>query len=230
MLEHARDVVAEVRGDPRRPVRLMLPPGWYRVALRVDGRLYAGDVDLPSGADAVVDRRMLKEVGPEFASAKGGLPPPRNALFLDYAVVGRAPAGGAVSSEVGLSYQRNWARWSVGPRLSFGQASPDDMQIPYRLRRFTAGLYAFRRMAVGPVDLEVGPAAMLTYEDQQVVDGRTLTATVPGLAAALAVEIPLGSLFAMRLTWDAGAELVPIDSSTQVRPALRGALAIGVRR
>jgi hypothetical protein len=158
------------------------------------------------------------------------LPPPRNALFVDYAVVGRAPAGGAASAEVGLSYERNLAWWSIVPRLSFGQASPDDMQLPYRLRRFTAALYGFRRLVIGPVDLEVGPAAMLTYEDQQVVDGRGLTATVPGLAAALAVEIPLGSLFAVRLTWDAGAELVPIDNSTQVRPALRGALAIGVRR
>jgi hypothetical protein len=230
VLDSARDVVAEVHGDARRPVRLMLQPGHYRVALRTSGRLFAGDVDLPGGADAVVDRRMLKEVGPEFASAKGGLPPPRNALYLDYAVVGRAPAGGAVSSEVGLSYSRNWARWSIVPRVSYGQASPDGMEIPYHLRRFTAGLYVLRRVAVGPLDLQFGPTATLTYEDQQVADGRDLAATVPGLAAALAVEIPLGSVVALRLTWDAGAEVVPIDGSSQVRPALRGALAVGVRR
>lgn len=120
VLNQAREAVAEVLSDPQRPVRLMLPPGRYRVALRAPGHLYAADVDLHSERDTSVDPASLHEVGPELASAKGGLAPPRHALFADYALVGRSPAGGAVSSEVGLGYARSWARWSVGPRLSYG--------------------------------------------------------------------------------------------------------------
>jgi hypothetical protein len=230
VLNHAREVVAEVHGDPRRPVRLMLPPGRYRVALRAQGRMFAADVDLHGGADTSVDRPMLTEVGPELASAKGGMAPPRNGLFVDYALVGRSPAGGAVSSEVGVSYTRNWFRWSLVPRLSYGEASPDETALPYRLRRVTGAVYLLRRIAVGPIDLHLGGAGTLTYENQQVSFGPDLTATVPGLVGALAFELPIGSSFAVRLAWDAGAELVPIDGSVRVRPALRGALGVGVQR
>jgi hypothetical protein len=230
VLNHAREVVAEVHSDPRRPVRLMLPPGRYRVALRAQGRLFAADIELRGGADTSVARPMLREVGPELASAKGGAGPPRNGLFVDYALVGRSPAGGAVSSEVGVSYTRNWARWSLVPRLSYGEAGPDGAELFYRLRRLTGAAYLLRRIAVGRIDLQLGAAGTLTYENQQVSFGSNLTATVPGLAAALALELPLGSAFAIRLAWDAGAELVPIDGSLQVRPALRGALGIGVQR
>jgi hypothetical protein len=232
VLDHAGQVVGEVRSDPRRPVRLMLPTGPYRVALRAQGRMLAADVDLRSGTDAVVDRRALREVGPELASAKGGLPPPRNALFVDYALVGRSPAGGAVSSEVGLSYARSGPRWSLGPRLSYGEASADGggSDFLYRLRRLTAAVYGLRRVSVGALDLQVGAAGTVTYADQRLAAGPDFTATIPGLAAALAVEIPIGSRLAVRLAWDAGAELVPIDGSARIRPALRGALGFGVRR
>lgn len=229
VLNRAREVVGEVQGDPRRPVRLMLPPGPYRIALRAHGRMFAADVDLPAGADTIVDRPMLREVGPELASAKGGLGPPRNALFVDYALVGRAPAG-AVSSELGLSYARRWARWSLVPRLSYGEASPGGDALAYRLRRLTGAVYALRRIPVGPFDVHLGAGATVTYEDQQVSTGQDLSATVPGLVGALAIEIPLGSLFAVRLAWDVGAELVPIDGSLRIRPALRGALGVGIER
>jgi hypothetical protein len=73
-------------------------------------------------------------------------------------------------------------------------------------------------------------AGTLTYTNQQVSYGTELTAMVPGLAGALALELPIGSWFAVRVVWDAGAELVPIDGSLKVRPALRGALGIGVQR
>jgi hypothetical protein len=230
VLNQAREAVAEVRSDPRRPVRLMLPPGRYRVALRAPGHLFAADVDLHADADAIVDRSTLHEVGPEFASAKGGLPPPRHALIVDFALVGRSPAGGAVSSEVGIGYGRTWGRWSLVPRLSYGATSPNDNELPYRLRRFTGSLYVLRRIGVGAFDLQLGAASTLTYADQNLWDGRELTALVPGLAGALAVEIPLGAMFAIRLAWDAGAELVPIDGTWRIHPALRGALGLEVRR
>ncbi|HVT08361.1 MAG TPA: caspase family protein [Polyangia bacterium] len=229
VLNQAREAVAEVQSDPQRPVRLMLPPGRYRVARRASGRLFAADVDLHSDSDTIVEPTTLREVGPELASAKGGFGPPRHALFADYALVGRSPAGGAVSAEVGLGYQRNWARWSLAPRLSYGDAGPDDKNLSYRLRRFTASLYVLRRIPVGAFDLQLGGAGTLTFADQQLADGRSFDATVPGLAAALAVELPLGSTFAIRLAWDAGAELVPIDGTWSVHPALRGALGVEVR-
>ena len=87
-----------------------------------------------------------------------------------------------------------------------------------------------RRIPVGAFDLQLGVAGTLTYADQQVWDGRDLKATVPGLLGALAVELPLGSTFAIRLAWDAGAELVPIDGTWRAHAALRGALGVEVRR
>ncbi|MFL5306572.1 MAG: caspase family protein [Polyangia bacterium] len=230
VLNQAREAVAEVQSDPQHSVRLMLPPGRYRVALRAPGHLFAADIDLHSDSDAAVDPSTLHEVGPEFASAKGGMPPPRHAFFADYALVGRSPAGGAVTSEVGVGYARSWTRWSLAPRLSYGENGPDDKNISYRLRRFTGSLYLLRRIPVGAFDLQLGVAGTLTYADQQVWDGRDLTATVPGLLGALAVELPLGSTFAIRLAWDAGAELVPIDGTWRAHAALRGALGVEVRR
>jgi Caspase domain len=229
VLNQEHEAVAEVRSDPRRSVRLMLPAGRYRIALRTPGHMLAGDLELRHDSDAMINPSTLHEVGPEIASAKGGLVPPRYALGADYALVGRSPAGGAVSSEVGVSYARSWARWSLIPRLSYGEARPDGSALSYLLRRFTASLYVLRRVGVGAFDVQLGAASTVTYAKQELSDGRDLGAAVPGLVGALAVEIPLGATLALRLAWDAGAELVPVDGTWRVHPALRGALGVEAR-
>ena len=225
-----REVVAEVRADPRRSLRLALVPGRYRVTHRGGARVAAADVTLVAGADATVTAAEMKEVSPEYAYAKGGAGAGQNGLFLDYGLAGRGPSTAAISTEVGLAFRHNGARWSLGSRLSYGETNLDDLDLSYRLRRFSAAGYLLRPLRVGPVDLHVGGALALTRAIQSLSNGRELRATVPWIGGALALELPLVGWLALRLAWDAGVELVPIDGEWRGRFALRALLGLGLRR
>jgi hypothetical protein len=50
------------------------------------------------------------------------------------------------------------------------------------------------------------------------------------VGGALALEVPIVGWLAARATWDAGAELVPIDGHVRARLGVRALLGIGLRR
>jgi hypothetical protein len=229
VLDADQEAVAEVRPDPRRTIRLALPPGRYRVALRVGGRTLAGEITLPPGADTAVDRAALREVRPEYALAKGARPRAGAGLFADFALVGRGPAATGLGSEVGATLRYDLARWSLAERASYGETDSSVSGIDLRLQRFTAATYLFRRSTLGGIDVHLGGDVTFTYAAEETAPGQHRTGLLPGGGAALALELPIRSWLAACLAWDAGIELLPIDGRLQVRPALRGALGIGVR-
>jgi hypothetical protein len=94
----------------------------------------------------------------------------------------------------------------------------------------TAAAFLLRRMASGPIEVHLGVSAAWTHVRQQDPLGRVLTGTVPGAAGVLALEVPIGHWLAMRFAWEVGAELLPIDGSLDLRPAIRAAVGLGVRR
>ncbi|MDB4982258.1 MAG: hypothetical protein JWM82_3010, partial [Myxococcales bacterium] len=219
----------ELRADPTRPVRLALPAGRYRVAYRAGGALSIADVALVAGADLTFERAALRPAAPEIALAKGGEPPPAHALFVDYALVGRGLAAAGISAEAGLTYRRHFARWSLAPRLSYGETHPELFGPQYHLRRVGAEAFALDRLATGTVDVELGVGAALTYL-QQLGEVHDASALVPGLAAQLVVEVPIVRWVALRVTWDAGVEVVPLDGDHFIRAETRAAVGLGVRR
>jgi hypothetical protein len=231
VLDAGREVVGEVRVDAARAVRLALPAGRYRVALRTPGGVSATDISLTAGADVGVQPSMLERVNPAFALAKGGEPPPRNGAFADFALVGRGLATAGVSAEVGLGFRRtwDWTRWSIAPRLSYGETQPE-VGSPFHLQRWGAAAYGLRRLTEGTFDLNLGAGFALTHVTQGTADGDARRAFIPGLAAVLALEIPLGRVLALRIWWDVGVELLPIDEKLRLRPETRAALGLGVRR
>ena len=232
------EVIGEIQTNVARSVRLALPAGGYRISLHRNGEpsATAGEIALTEGRDLTVDRRMLKTVRPEYALAKGGgedviAARASDGLFADYALVGRGLATAGISSEFGLTFRHSGPRWSVAPRLSYGEVRPDDVGVPLHLRRYGAAAYVMRRIAIGSVvDLHVGAGAAATRVIQYQIDRSTQSAVVPGLAAALALEIPVTRWVALRCAWDAGIELVPIDGVTETRFATRAIFGIGVRR
>jgi len=219
-----------VRADPRRTQRLALAPGRYRVTYRAAGRVSAADVRLLAGADTVVSRADLKDVGPELALAKGGARADRDALFLDFGLAGRAPSTATISTELGLVYRYNGARWSLASRVSYGQTNLDDLDVSYRLRRFSAAGYLLRPLRAGAADLQVGGGVAITRALQTLSTGLELRATVPWAGGALALELPIVGGLAARMAWDVGAELVPIDGRWRGRLALRALLGLGWRQ
>jgi hypothetical protein len=231
VLDAGREVVAEVRADAKRSTRIALPAGRYRIAYRAGGGagLVAADVTLSAGADVVVDHSALRPVSPEYALAKGGVMAPGYGLFADYALVGRGFAAAGVSSEVGLTFRRSGPSWSVAPRIAYGETVPDEVGVPYHLRRYGAFVYALRRVVVAPIDLQVGGGAGLTRVVEYDASGNR-SALAPGAAAALAAELPLGRWLTLRFSWDAGIEVVRIGGALQTRPETRAAFAVGVRR
>lgn len=231
VLDAAREVVGEVRADPARPVRLALPAGRYRIALRTPEGVAATEVSLAAGADVGVQPSMLARVNPEFALAKGGEPPPRSGLFADFALVGRGLASAGVSSEVGLGFRHGRGRWSLAPRLSYGETQPE-FGMPFHLRRLGAAAYGLRRLSQGPFDVNLGAGLALTRITQtsQYAEAYTWHATAAGAAALLTLELPLSRFLALRIWWDLGFEIVAVDDGLQVRPETRAALGLGVRR
>lgn len=230
VIDGARDVVAEVRADARRSQRLALAPGRYHVTYRSAGRVAAADVRLLPGADATVSRADLRDVGPELAFAKGGALPARDGVFLDFGLAGRAPSTSAISTELGLLYRHNGARWSLASRLSYGETTLDDLDLSYRLRRFSAAGYLLRLVRAGALDLQLGGGVAVTRALQTLSSGIELRATVPWVGGALALEIPVAGWLAARMAWDVGAELVPIDGQWRGRLAVHALLGLGVRR
>jgi caspase domain-containing protein len=231
VLDTGRELVAEVRPDAKRGTRLALPPGRYRIAYRAgaDGSLTAAEVTLAAGADMVVDRSTLKPVSPEFALAKGGAIAPGYALFADYALVGRGLATAGISSEVGLTFRRSGPSWTFAPRLAYGETRPDEAGVGYHLRRTGVALFGFRRVAVSPIDLQLGAGAGLTRVVQYGTTGGDRAALAPAAGAAVALEMPLGRVVSLRFSWDAGVEVISIDGSLRTRPQTRAAFALGVR-
>jgi hypothetical protein len=233
VLDAGREVVAEVRPDAKRSVRLALPPGRYRVAYRsgAGGRadVSAADVTLSSGADIVVERAALKPISPELAMAKGGGMEPGYAVFADYALVGRGLATAGISSEVGLTVRRSGPRWTLAPRLAYGETRPDESGLGYHLRRTGASVYGFRRVAVTPIDLQVGAGMGVMRVLQYDGPSGTASAVTPSGGAALALELPIGRWLTLRFSWDLGVEAIRIDGSLRTRPQTRAALALGVR-
>jgi len=230
VVDARREVVAEVRADPRRSSRLALAPGRYRVTYRAAGRMSAAEVSLVTGSDAAITRADLKEVTPEYAFAKGGPVAVPNGLFLDYGLAGRGPSTAAINTEVGIAFRHNGARWSLASRVSYGETNLDDLAVAYRLRRFSAAAYLLRPVRIGPIDLHLGGGVAVTRAIQSLASGRELRAVVPWAGGALALEIPIVGWLAVRLAWDAGAELVPIDGQWRGRFALRALFGLGLRQ
>jgi hypothetical protein len=229
VLDAGHEVVGEVRADPARPIRLALPPGHYRVTLRAPSGVSATDLTLTAAGDVAVAPAMLRRVDPQLALAKGGAAPPANGVFADYALVGRGLTTSGISAEFGVSYRRDFGRWLLGPRLSFGEATPDDVGVSYHLRRYAAAVYLLRRFTTGAVDVHLGGRVAVTYVEELGSTGVRASATVPGLAGTLALEVPLWRWLSLRAAWDLGAAVVPVDGSIELRPETRASFGLGAR-
>jgi hypothetical protein len=225
------DVIAEVSPHPKRSVRVLLPPGRYRVATSDGGRARMAEVAIENkGQDVVVDASRFKDVPTEIAFAKGLRPEPRNEISADLALTGLGPGILGLSPEVGLGYLRRTARYSLGPRLGYGKTEGVVEGVPYRLSRWKAMFFVLRRFPVGIWQIEAGiglGASFITQSYGQPVHDRHGRA--PAAALALAVELPLVHWFALRLQWGVGADFLWVGDHVRVSPELSSTFALAFR-
>ncbi len=219
------EVVAEVTAQPQARVRLVLPGGRYRVAARQERRAWLAEVKLPAdGGDVAVESSGFREVAPELAFAKGGHPFLRNEASLDVAITGLGPGAINGTLEVGGGYFRRWRSWSIGPHLSFGEHDGAISGVPYALARWTASLFALRRLSVGASDISVGMATGIALIQERIDADPARSGWAPTAAALLAVDLPVTRWLALRMLWSLGGELMRVDNQLQLTPEIGASL------
>ena len=225
------DVVAEVSPHAKRSVRVLLPPGRYRIATRDRGQARAADVALEQhGQDVVIDSTHFKDVPPELAFAKGLQPEPRNELLADVSLTGLGPGILGLSPEVGLGYLRRMATFSVGPRLGYGKVEGVVEGVPYRLSRWKAMLFALRDFPVGIWRIEVGAGLGASFiTERYSISNHDHHGRAPAVAAALAVELPLSRWLALRLQWGAGTDFLWVGDHIRLAPEISSSFAVAFR-
>jgi hypothetical protein len=238
------DVVAEVSPHAKRELRVLLPPGRYRVATRDGQRARVAEISLEErGRDVVVDGTRWRDVPVELAFAKGTRAEPRNELLADVALTGLGPGVFRMSTELGLGYLRRVGNFSLGPRLGYGETEGMVEGVPYRLSRWKAMFFALRRFPVGIWQIELGAGlgvSFITESFSTPRDDRFGTGSydsprhdrhgrAPATAAALAVELPLARWLALRLHWGAGVDFLRVDDHIRLSPELSSTFALAFR-
>ena len=225
------EVVAEVTSQPQGRIRLALPGGRYRVAMRQERRAWLAEVNLPEGrGDLGLESVTLREVAPEVAFAKGGRPFPRNEAALDLAVTGLGSGAINGTLELGVGYFRRWPRLTLGPHLSFGEHDGAIAGVPYSLARWTASLFALRRLSIGQSEVALGAAAGMALIHEQIASDTTRAGWAPTVSALLAIDLPIARWLALRLLWSAGGELLRVDNQLQFEPEISASLGAVFRR
>ncbi|HEY4393237.1 MAG TPA: caspase family protein [Polyangia bacterium] len=215
------EVVAEVSGQPQAHVRLVLPAGRYRLAVRQDRRAWLAEVKLPADAgDVAVESTAFREVPPEVAFAKGGRPLVRNEAVLDIAVTGLGPGAINGTLELGGGYFRRWRGLTIGPHVSYGEHTGDLSGVPYSLGRWTASLFALRRLSLGGSEVAIGASAGLALIHEQIGVDPTRAGWAPTASALAALDLPLARWLAVRLLWSAGGVLLRVDDQLRFSPEI----------
>jgi len=226
----AGEIVAEVAARPDARVRLVVPRGRYRVIAREGGRAQAADVTVGEGAgDIAVEAAAFRPIAPELAFAKGGAMP-RHELSVDVAIAGLGPGLVIGAPEIGLGYLWRGGTFSVGPHLSYGSTDGTLSGIPYALQRWTATALVLRRLPLGLYEARIGAEAGVAAIRERIGAEAARFGVAPTVAAALALDLPLGRWLALRLSWSGGVELVPVENRLQVTPEIRSSLAAVLRR
>lgn len=225
------EVVAEVASQPQGRVRLVLPAGRYRVAARQDRRAWLAEVRLPAEVgDVAVEASGFREVAPEVAFAKGGRPPLRDEASVDLALTGLGPGAVNGTLELGGGYFRRWGPLTIGPHLSYGRHDGEISGVPYALQRWTADLYALRRVPFGASEISVGLAAGVAFIQERVDVNPARSGWAPAAAALLAIDLPVARWLALRMLWSAGGELLRVDDRLQLTPEIGASLGLVFRR
>jgi Caspase domain len=219
------EVVAEVTSQPQARIRLVLPGGRYRVAVRQDRRAWLAEVRLPADAgDLSVESTAFREVPPEVAFAKGGRPLVHNEAALDVAVTGLGPGAINGTLELGAGYFRRWRWLTIGPHVSYGQHTGDLSGVPYSLDRWTASLFALRRLSLGGYEIAVGAAAGLGLIHEQIGVDPTRAGWAPTASALAAIDLPIARWLAVRLLWSAGGMLLRVDGQLRLSPEIAASI------
>jgi len=232
------DVVAEVSPDGRRGVRIVLPPGKYRITTREHDRARQTEVTLQDRAgDVTVAGRSFQDVPVELAFGKGFRPEPLNELFADVALTGFGPGVLGLSPEVAAGYFRRSPHFTYGPRLGYGHVDGALEGVPYHLTRWKAMVFGLRRFPISFWDLEAGigvGASSISehYNNSPTLDDHQVHAhygRAPAAAAALAIELPLWRWLALRLQWGVGADFLWVSQHLRLSPELTSSFAVALR-
>jgi hypothetical protein len=219
------EVVGEVTSQPQARIRLVLPAGRYHVAVRQDRRAWLAEINLPAAAgDLGVESTVFREVPPEVAFAKGGRPPVHNEATLDVAITGLGPGAINGTLELGAGYFRRWRWLTLGPHVSYGHHTGDLSGVPYSLERWTASLFALRRLSLGASEVAVGAAAGLALVHEQIDVDPTRAGWAPTAAALAAIDLPLARWLAVRLLWSAGGMLLRVDGQLRFSPEIAASI------
>lgn len=219
------EVVAEVTAQPQARVRLALPGGRYRVAVRQEHRAWLAELTLPADrGDLAVESANFREVAPEVAFAKGRPPPPRNEVALDLALTGLGPGAINGTLELGGGYFRRWRAFTVGPHLSYGSHDGAISGVPFSLQRWAADLFALRRTAVGFSEAQFGLSVGMAAIEERIGGEPARLGWAPSAGALLAIDLPVARWLALRMVWSAGAALLRVDDRLRLSPEVGASL------
>lgn len=236
-------VIAEVQ-KPRGASRaLALPSGRYRVQLRRDGRIYAGEVALDWGGRREVTAGMLREQPLVAALEKGsdldpapwsvgllGTGGSASALGSALAMGGAAqlerrlsalPLLGVVTLELSRAFERNeaWRYTHLETRLGIG------VGYPY----FLGSLELRAALTLGPVMIyELARRTEARRMEAMGITGVTASSATVGLfvAPTLEVRVPLYESLSAALAGSIDTAWLEIDGETRNVSGLRGALGL----
>ena len=225
------EVVAEVTAQPQGRVRLVLPGGRYRVVARQDSRAWLADVGLPAGGgDVAVESSGFREMPPELAFAKGGRPSLRDEVSVDLAVTGLGPGPINGTLEFGGGYFRRWRWLTIGPHVSFGKHDGEISGLPYALERWTASLFALRRLSLGSSEIAVGLSAGMAYIQERVDVDPLRSGWGPTAAALVSIDLPIVRWLAVRMLWSAGGGLLRVNDQLRFEPEIGASLGAVFRQ
>jgi hypothetical protein len=224
-------VVAEVASQTQGRVRLVLPPGRYRVAVRRERQAWLGDVNLPAEAgDVAVESAALREVPPAVAFAKGRPSLPRHEVALDVALTGLGPGVINGTLELGGGYFRRWRAFTIGPHVSHGTHDGVISGVPFSLARWAADLFVLRRTQLGISEAQFGLSAGLAAIEERAGGSPTRLGWTPTAGGLLAIDLPIARWLALRMVWSAGAQLLRVDDRLQISPEVSASLGPVFRR
>ena len=232
----AGEVMAEIAARPEGRVRLVLPPGRYRVVAREDERTSRADVTLTAGApgDVALDGAAFHEVaGGELAFAKGATAGPRHELAVDVGLGGLGPGTLNGTPELGGGYLFRAGAFSVGAHVGRAATEGSVERLPYTLQRWTATALFLRRTPVAFSELHWGLALGGAWIREKFGTDPTQPTRLgggPTGAVVLGLDLPLARWLALRLWWSAGGGLLRVNGAVQIEPELRASLGVVFRR
>jgi hypothetical protein len=221
------EVVAEVfkqAGDRR---RVAVPSGPYLVGRREGGQFLAARFDARPGSEVTVSESALRPTPLVLGHTKGD-PVVLHTIVAGYGLVGGALGSLSSSSEVALTYERRIGeRWLVSPRAAFGIADVSDRGLAYEYRAGILELGVLRRVALGSLELRLGPTAGGVYARQRLLSGELQSGVVTRVGGVVGLEVPLAGRLRATLGWTMGGAFLRLNEDWTARLYVRADVGVG---